>query len=130
MNDGAFTVDIEQVGEREFRVRFEGTEFTHGDPAQLLASAIGSCLSASLAHCLRKSRVEAGPVKARVTTRVARADRGKMRVAGVEVELDAGVAEEDRERARRCVGLFEDYCTVTQSVREGFPIGVSVKGMA
>ena len=44
------------------------------------------------------------------------------------MELDPAIAVADREKAQRCLSLFEDYCTVTQSVREGFPINVTVAG--
>lgn len=129
MTDRDFTVELEPLENGSFHIRVEGgAEYTASDPVKMLAAAIGGCLSASLAHCIRKSRVDAGPVKARVSARIARSDRGRLRVAGVEVELDPGIAEADRAKAQRCFGLFEDYCTVSQSIREGFPIGVSVKG--
>ena len=78
--------------------------------------------------CARKSRVEMGLMRTRVTTRIDRSEKGRLRIQSVDVELDPAIAEGDREKAQRCLGLFEDYCTVTQSVREGFPINVTVRG--
>ena len=139
-----FTIDVDQVADFEFRVRFDNpnhAELTLDETlpigkdagptaARLLAAAIGNCLSASLLLCARKSRVEMGLLRTRVTTRVDRNEKGRLRVQGIDVELDPAIAESDQQKAQRCLGLFEDYCTVTQSVREGFPINVTVKGLA
>lgn len=139
-----FTIDVEQVADFEFRVRFDNPQHADltldEDPplgkdagptaAGLLAAAIGNCLSASLLLCARKSRVEMGLMRTRVTTRIDRNEKGRLRVQGVDVEIDPAIAETDQQKAQRCLGLFEDYCTVTQSVREGFPISVTVKGFA
>ncbi len=137
-----FTITVDQVEDFEFRVRFDNpqhAELTLDEApplgkdagptaARLLAAAIGNCLSASLLMCARKSRVEMGLMKTRVTTRIDRSKKGRLRIKGVDVELDPPIAEADHEKAQRCLSLFEDYCTVTQSVREGFPINVAVKG--
>ena len=138
-----FTITVDQVEDFEFRVRFDRPQ--HADltldeapplgkdagptAARLLAAAIGNCLSASLLMCAKKSRVEMGLMKTRVTTRIDRTEKGRLRIKGVEVELDPAIAEADREKAQRCLTLFEDYCTVTQSLREGFPINVTVAGI-
>jgi uncharacterized OsmC-like protein len=136
-----FTITVDQVEDFEFRVRFDNpqhAELTVDEPgplgkdagpaaSRLLAAAIGNCLSASLLMCARKSRVQMGLMRTRVTTRIDRSEKGRLRIKGVDVELDPAIAEVDREKAQRCLTLFEDYCTVTQSVREGFPIKVEVK---
>ena len=33
---------------------------------------------------------------------------------------------EDPSRAQRCLGLFEDFCVVTASVKQGIPVSVEV----
>ena len=139
-----FTITVDQVEDFEFRVRFDNpnhAELTVDEPAplgkdvgptaaRLLAAAIGNCLSASLLMCARKSRVRMGLMRTRVTTRIDRSEKGRLRIKGVDVELDPAIDPEDREKAQRCLGLFEDYCTVTQSIREGFPIQVTVKALS
>jgi len=100
----------------------------HGPNATaLLAAAIGNCLAASLAFCLRKSRVELRDLKAEVTARVTRNQAGRMRVAGIEVELTPGLDPGQLERLDRCSKLFEDFCVVTASVRQGIPVSVKVQ---
>lgn len=138
-----FTIGIEQTQDFEFRVRFDKEQYQDlemdepaplgrdraPNAARILAAAIGNCLSASLLFCARKSRVQVGPIRTSVTVEIARNERGRLRIAGVEVEIDPQIAAADREKALRCLDLFEDYCMVTQSVRQGVPVKVSVKGL-
>jgi uncharacterized OsmC-like protein len=58
---------------------------------------------------------------------VARNERGRLRIAGVQVEIDPQFAAGGADKAARCLEVFEDYCLVTQSVRKGIPIEVTVK---
>lgn len=138
-----FVLTMEQVEDFEFRVRFDKPQYSElamdepeplgkdaaPNAARFLAAAIGNCLSASLLFCARKAKVTLGPVRTRVKARIGRTEKGRLRIAGVEVEIDPQIAEEgEKEKAMRCLGLFEDYCVVTQSVRQGIPVEVSVKG--
>lgn len=95
-------------------------------PARLLAAAVGSCLSASLLFCLRKSRIEVDQLRTTVDTTIARNDRGRLRIGGIHVRLAPELTAEQRERMQRCLDLFQDFCIVTESVRQGIPIDVEV----
>jgi organic hydroperoxide reductase OsmC/OhrA len=137
-----FVLEIEQVDEYEFKVRFDKEQYAElkmdeppplgkdaaPSPSKMLAAAVGDCLSASLLFCLRKARVPVGPIKTRVHATVDRNERGRLRIQRLEVEIDPNIPEEAREQARRCIALFEDFCTVTQSVREGIDIQARVAG--
>jgi uncharacterized OsmC-like protein len=137
-----FTITMEQVQEFEFRVQFDNPNHaalaldepaplgkdSAPNAARILAAAIGNCLSASLLFCARKAKVDLGPIQTRVKAQIARTERGRLRVAGVEVEIDPQVAGTEKQKAARCLDLFEDYCLVTQSVRQGVPVKVTVKG--
>lgn len=92
----------------------------------VLGAAVGNCLAASLAFCLRKARIDIEGLTARVTTHVVRNERDRFRISGIDVELSPVVASADRARVARCQELFEDFCTVTSSVRQGIPVSVSV----
>ena len=98
--------------------------------AAVLGAAIGNCLAASLAFCLRKARVELDDLTAHVTTHVTRNEQGRYRITGIDVALEPEVRQLDRQRLERCQQLFEDFCIVTQSVRQGIPVNVSVKEVA
>ena len=138
-----FAVTLEQTQDFEFKLRFDESQFPEWDldepaplgrdagpnAARILAGAIGNCLSASLLFCARKGKVRLGPIRTRVRTRIVRNERGRLRIGGVEVEIDPALADEEKQKALRCLDLFEDYCVVTASVREGIDVKVSVKGL-
>ncbi len=98
----------------------------------VLSAAVGNCLAASLAYCLRRSRMNLEGLTANVTTRVARDEKGRHRIAGIDVELAPVFGQEvqshgEHPRFERCGDLFEDFCTVTASVKRGIPVHVSLK---
>ena len=93
--------------------------------AALLGAAVGHCLAASLTFCLRRACVDVEGLTASVTTHVNRNERGRHRITGIDVELDPVLG--DNARVAGCEGLFEDFCTVTASVKRGIPVHVSLK---
>jgi organic hydroperoxide reductase OsmC/OhrA len=95
--------------------------------AAVLGAAIGNCLAASLAFCLRRARMEVQGLTAHVTTHVVRNDRGRFRINGIDVELAPVVGGGASGRLDRCGELFEDFCTVTASVQHGIPVHVSLR---
>ena len=137
-----FKISIDQVADYEFRVNFgkepipdllvdEGPPLgkdTGPSPSRLLAAALGSCLNASLLFCARKGRVDVKHIHSEVKVQTVRNEAGRLRIDNVKVTIDPEFAENDKGRADRCVGLFEDFCVVTESVRAGIPVEVNVKG--
>jgi len=138
-----FTVTVEQVEDYEFKVRFDKSKFDEyrlDEPApighdsapnavRVLSAAIGNCLSASLLFCARKAKVQLGPIRTVVRTQVRRNDRGRLRIGKIEVRIDSRIPDAEKHKAFRCLDLFEDYCVVTQSVRQGIDVQVAVEGM-
>lgn len=95
--------------------------------SRLLAVAAAQCLASSLIFCLRKARVELRGLGVEVETRTARSDRGRLRIPAMTVRLTPELAAEDVERFKRCEQLFEDFCIVTQSIRQGIDVSVEVE---
>jgi uncharacterized OsmC-like protein len=138
-----FTVSIEQVADYEFRVNFDGSPLAPltvdegpplgksagPSPARLLAAAVGSCLNASLLFCARKVKIDLGHLRSRVRVQTVRNEQRRLRIGKIEVSIAPELGEGERERVGRCLELFEDYCTVTQSVRSGIPVEVRVEGL-
>lgn len=99
----------------------------HGpSAARVLAAAVGNCLSASALFCLRKARIDVRSMRTSVRASLVRNEKGRLRIGGIQVNIELEVAAEDRPRTGRCLELFEDFCVVTQSVRSGIDVQVEV----
>jgi uncharacterized OsmC-like protein len=99
------------------------------DPSRLLATAAGSCLAASLLFCLGKARLPVEGLEAEVLSEFARNEAGRLRIRSLKVRLLPKWTEETASKARRCLQIFEDFCVVTQAIRQGMPVDVRVDGM-
>jgi len=95
--------------------------------AMMLSSAVGHCLSSSLLFCLEKSRIKAKDLSTDVELSMERNERGRWRIGGIKVKIRPLVDNIDLEKLERCKSLFEDFCIVTASVREGVKIDVEVE---
>lgn len=136
-----FSLRVEQVDGFEFRVRFDKEQFapllldeppplghdTAPNAARLLAAAIGNCLAASLVFCLKKADVAAPAVSADVDVELERNEARRLRVGKINVILHASLPADDPSLAS-CLATFEDFCVVTQSVRQGIDVVVQVAG--
>ncbi len=96
----------------------------HPNAGKLLAAAVGNCLCASLVFCMERSRSELPKICAEVSTTLGRNEKGRLRITHMSVKMFPQVA--DDEKFKRCRSLFEDFCIVTQSVRNGIPVDVEV----
>jgi organic hydroperoxide reductase OsmC/OhrA len=138
--EGRFTLHLEQLEGYEFKVRFDWDQVPElivdeppplggragPNPSRLLAAAAANCLSASLLYCVTKNEPPASALKTSVTCRMVRNDKQRLRVGGLAVRIEVTEALADAARLKRCLDLFEDFCVVTASIRDGIPIGVEV----
>ena len=138
--EGRFSFELEHLEGYEFKVRFDWEQMpelvmdeppplggrTGPNASRMLAAAVGNCLSASLMYCVHKAEVPAGSVRTRVTCRLVRGERKRLRVGGIDVDLTVDGDTESSARFSRCLDLFEDFCVVTASIREGIPVNVRV----
>jgi len=95
-------------------------------PEQLLAAAVGNCLAASLLFSLRKYKQAPEPISAEVSAQTARNTEGRLRVKALNVVLTLGQPATALQHLDRALAQFEDFCTVTQSVRAGIEVNVQV----
>ena len=140
---GGFTISIDQIENYQFQISFDNEklaplrvdeppplgEDTGPSPSRILAAAIGSCLSASLLFCVSKRRIGIGNIHAEVQVQSVRNENKRLRIGKVGVVIRPEIAPEDREKVGRCLEIFEDFCTVTQSVRDGIDVDVRVEGV-
>lgn len=137
---GEFPVHVERIEGFEFRIRFDRPQYPElradeppplgrdaaPNAARLLAAAVGNCLAASLLFCLRKSGAEPEALSADVQVHLVRNEAHRLRIGRLDVTLHPTLAG-NRAALDACLGSFEDFCVVTQSVREGLEVNVSVE---
>jgi uncharacterized OsmC-like protein len=138
------TITLTQESDYAFRVAFEGSAMPGllvdedapiggergPDPTRLLAASIGHCLSSSLLFALRKFKNQPAAIVTHVRLDKARNARGRQRVARIAVTIDLPEAAAEYAQIERILAQFEEFCTVTESVRAGVPIEVSVRDAA
>lgn len=105
----------------------EEEEMIGPNPSRLLGVAVMGCLSASFVFCMNKRNFKLEDVKAEAEIHVARNDKGFWRVQKIDVDINPTIEGEDaRKRAKQCLKMFEDYCIVTQAVRDGIEVNVNI----
>ena len=132
-------VELEQQEDYHFKIHFgdsipaldadEAPPLGKGagpTPVQLLAAAVGNCLSDSLLFALRKFKQAPEPIRAVVDASVGRNAENRLRVQRIAVRLTLGVSAATLEHLDRALGQFEEFCTVAQSVRQGIDVDVEV----
>jgi uncharacterized OsmC-like protein len=95
-------------------------------PVQLLAASVGNCLAASLLFAMRKYKQLGEPIECTVDALVGRNAQKRLRVSEMKARLTIGVPAAGIEHLERVLSTFEDFCTVTASVRQAFPVTVEV----
>src|SRR3970040_676072 len=134
-------VTLEQEDDYAFRIRFEDTALDSllGDeasplgkdrgpnPARLLLASIANCLVASLLFAMRKQRNQPGKLRAEITAIPLRNAEGRWRIPQAFVELQLPEGNEHYQNLDRVLEQFEQFCIVTQSVRQGIDLLVTVR---
>jgi uncharacterized OsmC-like protein len=139
MIESSVQVRLEQTKDYQFEVNFGGgmpsmlvdepAPLGGGlgpSPVQLLAAAVGNCLSDSLLFALHKFKQEPEPMRCDVEAQVGRNNEGRMRVLQIHAVLTLGVPAAKLEHLDRVLDQFESFCTVTQSVGLGIPVVIEV----
>lgn len=94
----------------------------------LLLAAVANCLSASLLLCLQRGRATVERLSATASARIERNERGRLRIAAIDVEISPALGADDALKLARCRELFEHFCIVTASIRQGIPVDVRFAG--
>jgi uncharacterized OsmC-like protein len=136
------TISVRQVQDYQFLVTFDkesmgqlqtdestplGQE-SGPTPTRMLGAAVANCLSASLLFAFRKAGVPVGDIETTVTVQTVRNEAKRLRIGKMVVTIDPKLDPADLEKAKSARGIFETFCTVTESVKSGIPVEVKVKG--
>lgn len=141
MADMEFTLTLSRQQDYRFNVQFDlagvpDLQLDEPPPlgagagpnaSRLLAAAVANCLSASLLFCLGKFKQDPQGITAHVTGKMVRNEQGRLRVGGIAVHIRL---EQAVDRLAHCAGQFEEFCVVTDSVRNGIPVSVQVRDAA
>jgi organic hydroperoxide reductase OsmC/OhrA len=136
-----FTLTLTQESDYVFRIAFDDTAIPslHTDesaplggdsgpnPSRMLVAAVANCLSASLLFSLRKYKNTPGTIVTRATARLERNEQKRLRVAHIDVAIELPDAAADYAQIERLLEQFENFCVVTESVRQGVEVNVSVR---
>ena len=134
-----FNIAMEQVDGYEFRVKLnkpQSADIAVDEPAplgkdnapnaaRLLAAAVANCLTASLYFCLSRSGSPPQGIRSEAKVSIVRNDQKRLRIGKVEVVIHPVGA--DPAALEKCKTTFEDFCIVTQSVRDGLDVDVRVE---
>ncbi len=93
--------------------------------ARLLAAAIGNCLSASLVFCVQKYGATLQGLRTRVHVEIVRNEHKRLRIGRIDVQITTPPGVEAA-ALQKCLPTFEDFCTVTASIRQGIAVDVKV----
>ena len=139
-----FKISVDQIDGYEFRVKFDKElhqpismdeaaplgKDSAPDAARMLAAAVGNCLSASLLFASKKQGLMLSGIQAEVTVDIVKNENRRLRIGKISVVIDPGLKPEDRDKARAAAAVFEDFCTVTASIRQGIPVEATIKGLS
>jgi len=137
-----FTIELEQLQGYEFKVKFDLAgvdellvdepppvgEGKGPNPSRMITVAAANCLSASLLYCVTRNEPPAGSMHTTATCNMKRNAKGRLRIGDIQVRMTVDGQIEAAARMKRCLDLFEEFCVVTASLRDGFPIDVEVVG--
>ena len=73
---------------------------------------------------MQRAHLDLVDLNAEVSVTPGRSPEGRLRIQRVDVRILPTVTPEVRTRMSRCMEIYEDFCTVTQSVRQGIPVHV------
>jgi uncharacterized OsmC-like protein len=97
------------------------------NPSSVLLLSLANCLAASLSFALRKFHNAPGPLKVEAVGRMARNPDGRWRIPDALVEIHLAEGAQAHQHLERVLEQFEDFCVVTQSVRQGIGVEVVVR---
>ncbi|MGD1990448.1 MAG: OsmC family protein [Chromatiales bacterium] len=139
--EARFTLTLEHLEDYEFKVKFDKKilddllvdeppplgGLAGPNPSRLLAVSAANCLSASLLYCINRGDVPPASVTTEATVTIVRNEKKRLRIGRIDVALQMSEVLSGAPKMKRCMNLFEDFCVVSDSIRNGIPIGVEVR---
>lgn len=96
-------------------------------PARFLALAVLGCMGASFAFCLKKKNFTLDELDGKAEVIIKRNEHGFWRIKKINLNINPKIDDPQmRKRADQCRKFFEQYCIITQSVREGIEVNLNL----
>ena len=96
------------------------------NPSRMLGLATIGCLSASFIFCMKKKNLIIEELETKAEVIMTRNEKGFWRVKKIDVNIKPKLDSPDmKKRAEQCRQFFENYCIVTQAIREGIQVDVN-----
>ncbi len=97
------------------------------NPSKLLALSVLGCLAASFTFCLQKRNFSLSNIEGKAVITSIRNDKGFWRLKKIDIKLIPKIDNPKiRKGADQCRKFFEQFCIISESVREGIEINVNL----
>lgn len=97
------------------------------NPSKLLALSILGCMSASFAFCLQKKDFSLSDFEGKAFITSKRNEKGLWRIKEIKIELHPKIDSlKMRERVDQCRKFFEQFCIISESIKEGIEINTNL----
>jgi len=98
------------------------------NPSKLLALSVLGCMSSSFAFCLQKKDFSLSDFRGKAFITSKRNEKGLWRIKEIKLELQPEIDTlKMRERADQCKKFFEQFCIISESIKEGIEITTNLK---
>ncbi|MFX1502495.1 MAG: OsmC family protein [Promethearchaeota archaeon] len=98
------------------------------NPSKLLALSVLGCLAASFAFCLQKKNFNLSDLEGKAVIISKRNEKGFWRLKKIDIKLNPKIDNpEMRKRADQCTKFFEQYCIISESLRNGINLDIKIE---
>lgn len=128
-SDLIFKMDMGKVKTGNFLIDDTnlGADKVGPNPSRLLASAVMGCMSASLLYCMGKRDQSFEGFEAEGEIITFKNEKNLWRVKEINIKMTPKTNDEAViKRLKQCEKMFEEYCVITQSVREGITVNLEI----
>jgi len=93
------------------------------NPSKLLALSVLGCMAASFAVCLQKKNFLLSDFEAKAVITSIRNEKGFWRLKKIDIKLNPKIDNPKmHKRVNQCKKIFEQFCIISESLREGIEI--------
>lgn len=97
------------------------------NPTSLLALSVLSCLAASFTFCLKKRGFTLEDLTGKAEVVIRRNENGFWRVKAIDISITPKIDDPNvLKRADKCMKFFEQYCIISESLRDGMEVNVKI----